>query len=206
MRLRWLGHSCFLIDDAVVTDPYHEGLGFSMPAVEAKVVTLSHDHFDHNNAQAVGGHPIVLQGDVVRTIGGIGFRSIATYHDPENGRLRGQNRVFVITTQHGVVCHMGDIGEACTPDLCRRIGKVDVLLIPIGGHYTIDAAQAKAYVDALCPRWVVPMHYRTEECTLDIATADDFIESFAPHSVVSVSGDVADLSTEAGPVQVLLFA
>ena len=206
MKLRWEGHSCFLIDDTVVTDPYHEGLGFDLPSIRAKVVTLSHNHFDHNAAEVIKGHPLVLSGDVDCEAAGVKFRTVATYHDEVHGQKRGQNRVFVIETKDAVVCHMGDVGEPCTPAIAKAIGKVDVLLVPVGGTYTVDALGAKAYVDALSPRWVVPMHYRTEDCTLDIATVDGFIRLFPTQSVVSVKGNEITLRAEAGATQVVLFA
>lgn len=203
MILTYWKHSCFSIDDVVVTDPYHQGLGFRLPPLTAKVVTLSHDHFDHNNAQAIGGNPIVLRGQVDTTVEGMRIRSIACFHDAEQGRLRGLNYIYVIHTPTGVVCHMGDVGEPCSAELCRKIGPIDVLLVPVGGHYTIDAIQAKAYAEALRPSYVVPMHYRTADGTLDVATVDAFVSLYAPQDITRIRSNRT--ATEQHAPSVLLF-
>lgn len=206
MHIRSLGHSCFAIDGTLVTDPYHTGLGFAMPRVKAKVVTLSHDHFDHNNAEGVGGHPIVLRGDVDCAVGDMHIRSIACYHDEVRGAKRGINHIFVVRTPQATLCHMGDIGQPVSKALVQAIGPIDVLLIPVGGTYTVDAAGAKAYVDALQPHYVIPMHYKTPTCTLDIDTVQPFVDLFDDGAVRRIAGNSVELTRFAGDTQILLFA
>ena len=206
MLIEFLGHSCFAIDHTLVTDPYHTGLGFEMPRVKASIVTLSHNHFDHNNAEGVAGHPTVLQGDVDCTLAGMKIRSIACYHDEVRGAKRGINHIFVISTPQATLCHMGDIGQPYTAALGQAIGHIDVLFIPVGGTYTIDAVGAKAYVDALQPTYIVPMHYKTPSCTLDVDTVDKFVAMFGAGDVRRIAGNSVELTRFSGSPQVLLFA
>ncbi|MGI6145877.1 MAG: hypothetical protein GX183_00765 [Firmicutes bacterium] len=181
-EITWHGHSCFTLvmenGLRVVTDPFDESIGLSVPALVADVVTISHDHFDHNNADAVKGSPEVLRGRVDRVIGGVRFRSVESSHDEADGAKRGSNDMFVIETDDFRVCHMGDLGEVLSDRQVMALGNVDVLLIPVGGYYTIDAEQAWRVVERVRPRAVIPMHYRTDGLKLNVSTADSFVGKF----------------------------
>ena len=120
-------------------------------------------------------------------IGDIAIDGFLSNHDEKNGALRGKNIVFTIEADGYKLCHLGDIGEACSPEILKNIGKVDVLLIPIGGTYTIDAKGAKKYVDAIAPQLVIPMHYRPTDGKLDIADEKEFLAFY--NKVYSVCED-----------------
>ncbi len=179
MKIKYLGHSCFLLTEstgtAIVTDPYDGSIGYSMPAVTADAVTVSHRHYDHDNIKAVSGNPVILDKEQGYELPGVVINAINSSHDDAGGALRGENVIFKFRMDGLDVCHLGDLGEECSPELIEAILPVNVLLIPVGGNYTIDAKMAKEYVDRLMPDVVIPMHYRTKGCELDIDKVDAFV-------------------------------
>ena len=181
MKVKWLGHASFLItsDDGIriITDPYITGgdLSYAEITETADIVTVSHDHFDHNNVSSVRGSPEVVRKGMVE-VKGISFRSVSSYHDEEGGKLRGGNTIFCLTVSGVGVCHLGDLGHRLSDKQAIEIGPVDVLLIPVGGYFTIDAKAATGVCNRLKPGVVIPMHYRNEQCAFPIAGVDEFLE------------------------------
>jgi len=178
--LRWLGHECFEIKDdgTVVTDPHDgAGIGLPRPQAEADIVTVSHGHFDHANGIGIVSKPgaVVIETPGERSIKGITIKGIASFHDNAQGTMRGKNVIFNIRIDGISFCHLGDLGHALSEEQLTEIGKVDVLLIPVGGHYTIDAGEAAEIMDMINPRIVIPMHYKTRGLTVDIADAEVFL-------------------------------
>ena len=182
MKIEYLGHSCFKLTEStgtsVVCDPYSAEIGYPMPEVSADAVTLSHRHYDHDAAFSVGGGPVVIDGESGHDLPGVEINSIKSFHDECRGKKRGENIIFKFRMYGIDVCHLGDLGEACSSDLIETILPVNVLLIPVGGNYTIDAEMAKEYVDRIMPDIVIPMHYRTKDCRLDIDKVDEFTDLF----------------------------
>lgn len=191
MKIRYLGHSSFKLTSAagvsVVTDPYAPEVGFAMSCVTADVVTVSHHHFDHDCTGAVGGNPRIIDKAVTCNAEGIEISAVNSFHDGVHGKKRGENIIFKFRVDGINVCHLGDLGEACSADLIANISPVDVLMIPVGGNYTIDAATAKEYVERLNPGVVIPMHYRAEGCKVDIEGIRPFLNLF-DKSLVSQDG------------------
>jgi L-ascorbate metabolism protein UlaG (beta-lactamase superfamily) len=184
MRIKWLGHSCFLITSAsgatLLTDPYDTGaypdtLLYRPIDESPDVVTASHGHADHGNIEAVGGTPLIVTTAEPREAEGFGIRGVETCHDTEAGALRGGNTVFIFTVDGASVCHLGDLGHELDPEQTARIGAVDILLIPVGGFFTIDAATATRVWQQLNPRVAIPMHFRNEKCLFDIDGVDAFL-------------------------------
>ncbi len=201
MKIRYLGHSCFLLTEStgtsVVCDPYGEGVGFSMPPVKADAVTVSHHHFDHDNVKAVGGNPVILDREQGYELPGVQINAVKSFHDGEGGKLRGENVIFKFRMDGLDVCHLGDLGEDCSPELIEAILPVNVLLIPVGGNYTIDAPMAKEYIDRIMPDAVIPMHYRTKGCAIDIEKVDGFVSLFdGENAEVEEAGEEIELSRE----------
>jgi L-ascorbate metabolism protein UlaG (beta-lactamase superfamily) len=165
--LTWFGQSYFLLTTAagvrIAVDPFPPSLGYTEPAVTADVVLVTHDHFDHNAVDQVHGNfrQIFAAVGVVK-VRGITVTGVRTYHDEKQGQERGPNTVYVIEADGIRFCHLGDLGHLLTPEQLKQIGKVDVLMIPVGGFFTIDAAKATQVAAQLKPRIIVPMHYRTE--------------------------------------------
>ncbi len=182
MRLYWLGHACFLLvagdGTRVVTDPFNEQVGYPVPRVHADLVIVSHQHFDHNATGVLTGRPRVVAEPGEHRVGSLTVRGVATYHDTVQGRQRGTNTVFVITVDGVRVCHLGDLGHELSPAQITEIGPVDVLLVPVGGTFTVGPAEAQRTVEALRPAVAVPMHYRTPHVSLPLAPVEEFTRQF----------------------------
>lgn len=196
MKIEWLGHSCFKLTEStgtsVVTDPYHPHIGEEMPEVSATAITMSHKHDDHNAVHLVGGNPIVIDRVGAFEVEGVHIYSIMSYHDMKKGAVRGKNLVFKFRIDGVEVCHLGDIGELITPMLAELITPVNVLLVPVGGNYTINAAKAKEYVDILMPDVVIPMHFAGKDSNLDIAEVDDFLDLFDREDIEYIKEDFVE--------------
>ena len=201
MKIKYLGHSSFLLTEstgtAIVTDPYGKEVGYSMPEVSANAVTVSHHHFDHDAVGAVGGNPVLLDKEQGYSLPGVEVTAVKSFHDGAHGALRGENVIFKFRMDGLDVCHLGDLGEECSSELIEAILPVNVLLIPVGGNYTIDAVTAKEYVDRIMPDVVIPMHYRVKGCEIDIDKVDDFISLFSGGNVeYEEAGDEIELSRD----------
>jgi L-ascorbate metabolism protein UlaG (beta-lactamase superfamily) len=190
-RLTWYGQACFLLESAagarVVMDPIPSSIGYTPPGdLRADVVTVSHEHPDHSNVALVQGKPKVLRGltadkkgwvKIEEKVKDVAIRSVGVYHDDEKGQKRGLNTIFVFEVGGLRVAHLGDLGHLLTDTQLSAVGSVDVVLIPVGGFFTIDAAQATRVIDQLRPRLIiVPMHYKTDVLTIkELATVDAFL-------------------------------
>lgn len=183
MNIRWLGHASFLITAAngtkVITDPYESGKGLGYAPIEesADLVLVSHKHFDHSNVASVKGNPVAIHGTGKKTVKGIEVQAFPTYHDEQGGKQRGENTLYTFTVYGVKLGFCGDLGHPLTADLAAQVGKVDVLLLPVGGFYTIDAAAADRVCESLSPKMVIPMHYKNSKCAFPIATVDEFVKS-----------------------------
>jgi len=179
MKIRYFGHSCFKItlDSGIriVTDPFDQTVGYPLPDTEADIVTSSHSHFDHNYFKAVRGDFKIVNTPGQHDIDGVHIKGISTFHDDEHGAKRGKNIVFVINADNVKVCHAGDLGHILTDDMLKEIGDIDVLMIPVGGYYTIDDRQAVKVIEQLKPKLTIAMHYRTSNVNLPIETVDNFL-------------------------------
>ena len=182
MKIKWLGHSCFLITSGdgvrIITDPYAvgEGINYSPMKETADVVVVSHDHDDHSNVSAVKGTPEMVEGSGIKTAKDVQFRGIATYHDTSQGTQRGPNTVFCFTVDDMKLCHLGDLGNVLNPRQVNEIGAIDILFVPVGGFYTIDASVASQVCNQLKPQVAIPMHFKTPSCAYPIAGVEDFLK------------------------------
>lgn len=203
MRVKWLGHSCFLITSKgglrVITDPYAVGGGINYSPIKeiADVVVVSHGHSDHSNVSTVQGKPEVVRGDSTKTAQGIQFRGIASYHDASQGTQRGPNTIFCFTVDDIKLCHLGDLGHVLSPRQVTEIGAVDILFVPVGGFYTIDALVASQVCDQLKPKVVIPMHFKTPGCAYPIVGVEDFLRG--QKNVRRVGGSEANFERERLP-------
>jgi len=194
MNIKYLGHAAFvIISDTmgirIITDPYETGpdLTYGEITESADIVTVSHDHFDHSNVTAVRGNPEVVRRAGRSKVKGIEFRGIATYHDEAGGRLRGNNTIFCFEVDGIRVCHLGDLGHLLDDKQVAEIGSVDIVFIPVGGYYTIDAKAATEVCNQLKPKVIIPMHYKTEKGILNIAGVDGFLRGKANVSQMDAS-------------------
>lgn len=179
MKVEWFGQAAFLLTSEVglriVTDPYDPVIGYGEIAEEADVATVSHEHRDHNYVAGLKGNPQAVKEAGLHEAGGIQFKGIATFHDKNQGSERGNNAIFCFSLDDIRVCHLGDLGHPLSEEQIAEIGQVDVLLTPVGGGPTINAAEATELVNKLRPRVVIPMHFRTEKAALRFAEVDDFL-------------------------------
>ncbi|HIH76463.1 MAG TPA: MBL fold metallo-hydrolase [Methanomassiliicoccales archaeon] len=186
-------HSCFEINDqaTVVMDP-HDGrsIGVKPPSLRADVVTISHDHFDHNAVRVIKGEYVVVKDVTPRTVKGVAIRGITGFHDDVNGEKRGRMNIFHLTLDGVRFCHLGDLGHMLSEAQIEELGEVDVLFLPVGGVFTIDGAQAQLLVRSINPKVAIPMHFRVGGLSLSIQNADGFLKGLPDDKVVRVGNEV----------------
>jgi L-ascorbate metabolism protein UlaG (beta-lactamase superfamily) len=182
MKVKWLGHASFLITSdngvRIITDPYKCGGALKYAEVKgpADVVTVSHEHFDHNNVESIEGNPQVIRGTSGTEVKGIKFKGVATFHDENKGKDRGTNTVFCFEVDGVRVCHLGDLGHDISAQEVQQIGKVDVLLTPMAGFYTMNADVATEVSNKIKPKVIIPMHFKNERCDFPVSGVDDFLK------------------------------
>jgi L-ascorbate metabolism protein UlaG (beta-lactamase superfamily) len=166
MKIKWFGQACFLITSEkgtkVLTDPFNKMLGYKLPEIAADIVSTSHNHSDHNNIKAVKGSYVHINKAGTFSKDGIEIKGVETFHDKAGGSRRGKNTVYNFIIDEINVCHCGDLGHILNSNQIKEIGNVDVLLLPVGGLFTIDAFDAAQVMKQLNPTIVIPMHYRTK--------------------------------------------
>ncbi len=166
MQIKYLGHSSFLLkskDARVVTDPFDEKIGIKFPKTEADIVTVSHHHPDHDKSKQIVGDPLVIDWPGEYEKMGVRIFGFKSYHDKEKGAQRGENILYKIEMEEISILHCGDMGVVPEQELLDEIGDVDILLVPVGGFYTIDASDAEEVIKKIEPSIVIPMHYNTPE-------------------------------------------
>jgi L-ascorbate metabolism protein UlaG (beta-lactamase superfamily) len=174
MIITWLGHSCFKLQDkvgtdgvTVITDPYDKETGLKMPSLEADIVTVSHDHHDHNNIAALRGNPFVIDCAGEYDFKGVLVEGIDSYHDEDEGKTRGGNIIYRIEVEDISIVHLGDLAHILDNSQLEKLVGTDILIVPVGGKYTLDAKKAVEVISQIEPRIVIPMHYQTEGLAID---------------------------------------
>lgn len=187
MQITWLGHSTFRLQGkaasdvvTIVTDPFYpEKVGLKLPRLEADIVTISHDHEDHNNSEAVKGEPFIINGPGEYEIKGIYVDGIHSFHDAEKGGKRGDNIIYRFDIEDISIAHLGDLGHELDDKQLERLEGTDILLVPVGGVYTLDAQKAVSVINQIEPRIVIPMHYKVPGLKIDLGTVDQFLKAIA---------------------------
>ncbi len=186
MNIQYYGHSCFKIttkpagrateDVVIFIDPFDRSLGLRPPQGQASIVFVSHDHYDHNNASALKGDPVIIDTPGEYSIKGVNIVGIDAVHDNKDGAERGRNTIFILESEDIKLCHMGDLGAALTSEQLEKINGADILLIPVGGKYTIDGKTAAEIARKIEPSIVIPMHYKIKGSKIDIANEKKFCD------------------------------
>lgn len=170
MIIKWYGHSSFLLTTQnglrIFTDPCGPETGYTLHDIEADIVTLSHQHFDHNYLGAFQGTPVALQEAGYFEWDGVRITGIPSFHDEVEGKKRGSNLIFLFELDGLRIAHLGDLGTFPSEDAYAALGKLDVLLAPVGGTYTIDPPAACEIANRTGTRILIPMHYQTSHLTL----------------------------------------
>ena len=196
MKLEWIGHACFQMTamdgTVVITDPYDASVGIDMIPLKADLITMSHEHHDHNETSMIVGEPVIARGPELAAVGSVTSRAIDSYHDDAQGEKRGRNYIRLFDIDGLKVVHMGDQGCMPREDVIQAIENADVMLIPVGGTYTVDAQGAKAIIEAAKPKCVVPMHVKTKRCPYPIAPVTDFLrimgaEDASPYDTIEIT-------------------
>lgn len=212
MKIQWLGHSCFKLEEStgttIVADPYDlKKTGYNMPKVRADVVTLSNSRNSQVALQSIEGDATIITELGTWEIKGVDIMSLLSNTDERFG-AKDRNMIFKYRLDGVDVCHMGDVRQECTVKLSETIGTVNVLLVPIGGTYTIDAEQAKEYIDFLMPDIVIPMHFKTANSKVTNEKLGDFLELFEEEQIVEVDGESIEFDRsqfDGGSTQVIVF-
>jgi L-ascorbate metabolism protein UlaG (beta-lactamase superfamily) len=179
MDITWYGHSCFRLSErgtTIVADPPSDDLGYDRPRIRADVVTISHDHPGHNNRVGFRGGPRFFDGPGEYEVRDVFITGIMTYHDARHGAARGRNTIFVYDFDGVTICHLGDLGHVLNQSQVQALNDVDVLLVPVGGVHTLDAAKAAEVISLIEPRLVVPMHYKTPVEKARLHSLDKFLK------------------------------
>ncbi|MFZ5917783.1 MAG: MBL fold metallo-hydrolase [Chloroflexota bacterium] len=180
MDITWHGHACFRLFQrgaSVVTDPYEKEIGFELPRLGADIVTVSHDHPGHRYATGVRRRKLVVTGPGEYEVNGVFITGIATFHDGKNGSVRGPNTVYLLDFDGLKICHLGDLGHVPSQAQVEALNSVDVLLIPVGGVSTLNAAEAAEVVSLIEPSLVIPMHFRLPSLAFKLDAVDKFLKA-----------------------------
>ncbi len=179
MEITWLGHSCFRIkarEGVIVTDPFDKTSGYQLGKVTANIVTISHDHPQHNFASGVGGEPKIIRSLGEYEIAGMFIYGIKAFHDANKGQSKGKNIIYFMEAEDIKLCHLGDLGHALSAAQIEEVSDTDILMVPVGGFSTINASAAAEVVNAVQPRIVIPMHYKTPAIQRDLEPLDKFLK------------------------------
>lgn len=180
--------SCFRIRGSqaiIITDPFPPGLGYTLGKQTADIVTVSHQHPSHSYVQGINGEHRLLRGPGEYEISGVLILGIAAYHDAVKGQSRGKNTVYLMEIDGVAVCHLGDIGHVLSDEQVEEMGNVDILMLPVGGVSTINAAMAAEIIRKLEPKAVLPMHYKTPKTDRELEPVENFLKEMGLGQVES---------------------
>lgn len=203
-KIQWAGQSCFQISVSnskdhsadIVIDPFDDSLGLKVPNFSADIALVTHDHHDHNNIKALKGEPFVISGPGEYEVKEVFVQGIPSFHDDENGKKRGQNTIYVIEAEDIRFCHLGDFGQKqLTDEQLEKIDSVDVLMIPVGGDYTIDSSGASRVIAQIEPLIVIPMHYSLPKLKLKLDGVEKFLKTMGKNKIEPIDKFTVKSST-----------
>jgi L-ascorbate metabolism protein UlaG (beta-lactamase superfamily) len=204
MNIIWHGQSCFQITAtqgknnhlSIVIDPFDESIGLRLPKLEADVLLVTHHHPDHNNVKAVSAPPwagaekapFLIEGPGEYEIKDVFIQGISAFHDSSFGKERGLNTIYTIDLNGMRLCHLGDLGQKeLTPEQLEKIGEIDILMIPVGGIYTISAKEAVKIMSQIEPSITIPMHYQIPKLNLKLDSLDKFLKTMGMKKIEPVA-------------------
>ena len=196
MQIIWKGQSCFQIITSqgknnqvnIVIDPFDESTGLRVPKLEANVLLVTHQHADHNNVKAVAGNPFLIDNPGEYEVKGVFIKGISASHDSSSGKERGFNTIYTIESEDLRICHLGDLGQKeLTPEQLDKVGEVDILMIPVGGVYTIGAKEAVKVMSQIEPNITIPMHYQLPKLKFKLEGLDKFLKTMGVKKLEAIS-------------------
>lgn len=178
MKIQYFGHSCFALKYAggpvLVTDPFDASVTYPPCTIECDAALVSHDHFDHNHTATLSGAFETIKTVGEHAVKGVKITATHSFHDPEQGALRGENLLMRVEGEGLAIAHLGDLGHMPDAAQLAALAGLDILMLPIGGTYTITTPQAEELIKQLAPRKVIAMHFRTDAYDINISTCDQF--------------------------------
>jgi L-ascorbate metabolism protein UlaG (beta-lactamase superfamily) len=217
MNIIWRGQSCFQIISSqgknnyinIAIDPFSDDIGLKLPKMEADILLVTHQHSDHNNVKAIGGNPFLIEGPGEYDVKDFFIQGIPSFHDSSSGKERGINIIYTIEGEaEGLkLCHLGDFGQKeLTPEQLDKIGEVDILMIPIGGVFTISAKEAVKIMSQIEPKIIIPMHYQLPKLKIKLDSLADFLKTIGIKkldTLPKLSIKKKDISSEEAKVVIL---
>jgi L-ascorbate metabolism protein UlaG (beta-lactamase superfamily) len=190
MEIIWHGHAFFEIltkTKKIAIDPFSEKIGLKTPRIKTDILLITHDHYDHNERKTISGDYFIIDTPGEYEVGGIFIYGVESFHDTNEGKERGKNTIYVIEAEDFRICHMGDFGQKnLTQQQKEKILPVDILMIPVGGVYTIGAKEAIQIINEIEPKVVIPMHYFVEGLNIKLAKVDEFLKAFGEKRIVPI--------------------
>ncbi|XOB40265.1 MAG: MBL fold metallo-hydrolase [Candidatus Nealsonbacteria bacterium] len=196
MKIVWHGHSLFQITTnpeknnqvQIVIDPFDKSIGLRVPKLEADILLVTHQHYDHNNIKAVSGNPFLIEGPGEYEVKGVFIRGILSFHDDSRGKERGMNTIYVMESEDIKLCHLGDFGQKeLTEEQMEKIGEIDILMIPVGGNYTISLKEVAKIMSQLEPKITIPMHYAIPKLKIKLNPLNRFLKMFGIKSLTPLN-------------------
>lgn len=192
MQIFWKGQSCFQIlatpgknsQVKIVIDPFSEETGLRVPKLEADILLVSHDHYDHNNKKAVSGSPFLIEGPGEYEVKGVFVQGVQSWHDDSQGKEKGGNTIYAVEVEDLRLCHLGDLGQKeLTEEQLEKIGDVDILMIPVGGNFTISAKDALKIMSQIEPKITIPIHFQIPKLKAKLEGVDKFLRALGLKSI-----------------------
>jgi len=196
-KISWAGQACFQISISnsknhsaqIVIDPFEEKIGLKVPRFSADILLITHEHSDHNNVKAVKPAgttaPFLISGPGEYEVKGVFIKGIPAFHDDSQGKERGKTTIYTIEAEDMKFCHLGDLGQSqLTDEQLEEIGSVDILMIPVGGVYTITGQEAQKIISQIGPKIVIPMHYQLPHLKMKLDDVKKFLKVVGKNSIV----------------------
>ena len=203
MKITYLAHACFFIETSnrkIITDPYSNTIGYAPLNKEADIVTISHDHFDHNAVEEVKGSPLIKKDVFNQEFNGVKVWGLQSFHDKSGGSQRGKNIIFVIESEGLKLAHFGDQGTIPQEDIIQKLKDIHIALIPVGGFFTIGPEEATQIINILQPPIVIPMHYKTSKLNFDIQKVEGFLNLNKDKKILMQDDGWIEINTQNLPV------
>lgn len=196
MNIIWHGQSLFEIitipkknsQIKIIIDPFSEEIGLKLPNLEADILMVSHQHSDHNNVKSVSGNPFLISGPGEYEVKDIFIQGIFSWHDIKEGKEKGINTIYTIESEEMKICHLGDFGQKeLTSEQLEKIGNIDILMIPVGGTYTIDSKEAIKIMSQIEPKIIIPMHYSLPKLKIKLEDLEKFLKTLGVKKIEPLS-------------------
>lgn len=192
-KINWAGQSCFQISVSnsrdhladIVIDPFDQELGLKVPSFSADILLVTHSHSDHNNVKAIKGTPFIISGPGEYEVKEVFIKGVSAFHDNSEGKERGINTIYTIEAEGLRFCHLGDLGQKqLTDEQLEKIGQIDILMVPVGGTYTISSLEAPKIISQIDPKIVIPVHFQLPKLNLKLDDVEKFLKAMGKNSIV----------------------